>query len=375
MRTELTRFSAQQDLAALFGAPASWHYGAFDANSRASRQRAAKEAGERLKRTNYAFDAASGGGMAFLASQLELPEVELVEPLASVTHDRDIPIKTGGGYVEELSAWASNYSSSANNNFGIQENKNQDIGIVQTDVIKGVWNAYIWAQSMRINYVDLQKMITAKRSGMPMPYSLQELLDTGLRLIWNKALDKITYQGIGSSLGLMNNTAITSVEAPQTGTGSSPLWSNKTTTEILNDINTGIITVQQASGYAQEGIPDTLLLDYEHWGVLNQPMTTGGFNSLLEYILANNVARRQGVEFNILPLPDPWISTAGTGGTSEGLFYRKDPKALYLKIPQPVQKVFTVPSVQATGYETLFMGCIGQVQILRPTTMLYMYGW
>jgi len=173
---------------------------------------------------------------------------------------------------------------------------------------------------------------------------------------------------------LMNNSAITSVQAPLTGSGSSPLWVNKTTTNILNDFNSGIIQVQQNSGYDVEGIPDTALVDYEHWGVLNQPMTTGGFNSLLEYILMNNVARRQGVDFEILPLPDPWISTQGTGGTSEILFYRKAEESLYLKIPQPIQKVFTVPSVQSTGYETLFMGCIGVPQILRPTTLLYMYG-
>ena len=45
---------------------------------------------------SVAKDAASGAGFAFLQSQLELPDVRLIEPLASVTHPRDIPIKTGG---------------------------------------------------------------------------------------------------------------------------------------------------------------------------------------------------------------------------------------------------------------------------------------
>lgn len=324
--------------------------------------------------TGYAFDAASGSGLAFLASQLELPEVKLVEPLASVTHVRDIPIKTGGGYVDELSAWAANYGSAAYNNYGIQANKNLDIGIVQVDVLKGIWPAYIWAQSQRISYVDLQKLINSKRFGMPAPYSLQALLDKGLRLIWNKALDNITYLGIGNQPGLMNNTNVTSVEAPLTGSGSSPLWANKTPTEILNDLNFGILTCQQNSGYDVAGIPNKILMDYEHWSVLNQPMTIGGFNSLLEYFLMNNVARRQGVDIEVVPLPDPWISTQGVGGTSELLFYRQDEDSLYLKIPQPIQKVFTAPSVQQAAYETLFMGCIGCVQWLRTTTALYMYG-
>lgn len=350
-----------------FNSLSRWDYGQ-DSRERVKQiLRAAEE-------TNYAFDAASGSGLAFLASQLELPEVKLVEPLASVTHARDIPIKTGGGYVEELSAWASNYSSSGNNALGLQDNKNLDIPLIQVDVLKGIWNAYIWASTMRVSYIDEQKLINAKRLGIPAPYSLQQLLDSGLRLVWNKALDQVTYLGWGGQPGLMNNSAVTSAQAPSTGTGNSPLWANKTATQILNDINTGILATQEASGYDVAGIADTMLCDFEHWSDLNAPMTTGGFNSILEFVLENNVARRQGIDFEILPLPDPWISTQGVGGTSELLFYRKSEDCLYLKIPQPIKMVFTVPSVQQAAYETLFMGCIGVVQWLRPTTAYYMYG-
>jgi hypothetical protein len=334
----------------------------------------AMDAARYCESLNYAFDAATGAGLAFLASMLELPDVKLVEPLAAVTHARDIPIKTGGGYVEELSAWAANYGSAGNNQYGLMDNKDVDTPLVQADVLKGLWPAFIWRAGMRVAYADLQKLIDSKKNGIPAPYSIQQLLDTGLRLIWNKALDRVTYLGWGGYGGIMNNSAVTSVQAPLTGTGNTATWSTKTSTQILNDFNSGIIQVQQASGYDTEGIPNTALVDYEHWGVLNQPMTTGGFNSLLEYILMNNVARRQGVDFEILPLPDPWISTQGVGGTSEILFYRKTEESLYLKVPQPIQKVFTVPSVQSAAYETLFMGCIGVPQILRPTTMLYMYG-
>ena len=352
------------------GMSMNWNY-----NSRSKQQ--AMDAARYCEQLNYAFDAASGSGLAFLASMLEMPEVKLIEPLAAVTHARDIPIKTGGGYVEELSAWAATYGSGTNAQYGLMENKNVDIGVVQAEILKGLWPAFPWAQAMRVAYIDLQKLIDSKKFGIPAPYSLQELLDKGLRLIWNKALDRVTYLGWGGYGGLMNNTGVTSVQAPLTGTGAgaaAALWANKTTTQILNDFNSGILITQQNSGYAQEGIPTTALVDYEHWGVLNQPMTIGGFNSLLEYILVNNIARRQGVPFEILPLPDPWISTQGVGGTSEILFYRKSEESVYLKIPQPIQKVFTMPTVQGAGYETLFMGCIGVPQIVRPTTFLYMYG-
>lgn len=323
--------------------------------------------------SSFAFDAASGTGLAFLASQLEMPEVKLVEPLASVTHDRDIPIKTGGGYVEYLSAWASNYMSTGNNQYGLQGTENTDVPMVQANVQKGIWPAFNWAATMLLTFLDLQKLITAKRIGMPAPYSLQQLLDNGIRLVWNKALDKVTYTGWAGSPGMINNAAVVATNVA--GSGSGMLWTNKTPVQILEDINTGILTCQENSGYDTEGLPDRLLLNFENWAVLNQPMTTAGWNSVLEYVLENNVARRQGVDFMIAPLPDPWVNGMGVGGTNRMLYYRKDENSLYLRIPQPLQKVMTVPSVKDGGsYETLFSGCIGVPQWIRPTTALYQDG-
>jgi hypothetical protein len=350
-------------------APAGgWSYGK-DADTKAF----AKRAIDRLKSLNYAFDATSGSGLAFLASQLELPNVDLVTPLASVTHARDIPMKSGGGYVEYLSAWSSDYSASGGNELGLQGTNNVDIPMIQTNINKGIWIAYNWQISQRVAFIDLQRLIDSKKLGMPAPFSLQQLLDDGVKLTWNKALDRVVYLGWLNQPGLMNNTAVTSVAAPN-GAQGSPLWSKKSPTEILNDVNSMILYTQENSGYDVEGIADTLLVDFEHWSLLNQPMTIGGFNSLLEYILMNNAAKRQGIDFGILPLADPWISTQGVGGTSEALAYRKSEKSLYIQVPQPIQKVFTVPSVEQAGYLTLFSGCIGTVQWLRPTTAVYYYG-
>jgi hypothetical protein len=241
-------------------------------------------------------------------------------------------------------------------------------------VNKGIWPAFNWSAAFRLSYINLQRLIDSKKYGIPAPYSMQSLLDQGLRLIWNKALDRVTYLGWSGQAGLMNNPAVAIIDAVP-GASTFTTWDTKTTTEILNDINTALLTTQENSGYDVAGLADTILVDYPHWSILNQPMTIGGFNSVLEYILANNVAKRQGVELEILPLPNPWIAGLSTiGGTSRLLAYRKDEEDLYLQIPQPIQKVFTVPSVRAAGYETLFTGCIGVVQWVRSTTAIYLDG-
>ena len=106
---------------------------------------------------SHGFDAASASGMAFLQAQLELPNTKLVEPLASVTHPRDIPIKTGGGYLEYLSAYASDYADSGGNALGLIGTSNTDVSIIQASIAKGVWPAFNWQKAMRISYIDLQK--------------------------------------------------------------------------------------------------------------------------------------------------------------------------------------------------------------------------
>ena len=328
----------------------------------------------RVARSN-GFDSAGSGGFAFLASQLEYPNVELVKPLAAVTHARDIPIKTGGGYVEFTSNWASEYASTGGNQYGLQGTENTDIPMIQTNIKKGIWPANNWQASMSLSYIDMKRLADAKANGIPAPYSLQDLLDGGVKLLWGKALDHVVYIGWNGYPGLVNNPNVTSYQAAATGTGPSPLWSTKTTVEMQADVNQALLYTQENSGYDIEGMADTILVDYEHWSLLNQPMTTGGFNSLLEYILANNVARRQGVELEILPLPDPWISGYGTGGTNMMIAYKKSEKSLRMQIPQPIQKIMTVPSVIMGGsYQSIFSGCIGVVQWLRPTTAVYVYG-
>ena len=320
------------------------------------------------------MDSAGSGGFAFLSSMLEYPNVELVKPLAAVTHARDIPIKTGGGYVEFTSNWAAEYATTGGNQYGLQGTQNTEIPMVQVNIKKGIWPANNWQNSMSVSYIDLKRLADAKSQGIPAPYSLQELLDGGIKLNWGKSLDHVTYLGWLGYPGLINNPNVTSVQAAA-GAGGSPLWSKKTTTEILADVNTALLYTQENSGYDLEGLADTILVDYEHWSILNTPMTTGGFNSLLEYILANNVARRQGVELEILPLPDPWIQAQGYAGTNMMLAYKKSEKSLRLQIPQPVQKIMTVPSVTMGGsYQSIFSACIGVVQWLRPTTAVYVWG-
>src|SRR6267378_2127585 len=54
-------------------------------------------------------DAAIAGGMAFLQAELEKLDPKVREPLTSVTWMRDIPVKSGGGWVDFTSVFSVDY--------------------------------------------------------------------------------------------------------------------------------------------------------------------------------------------------------------------------------------------------------------------------
>jgi len=332
-----------------------------------------------------AFDAAGASGYAFLQSQLELIDTDLVKPLQAVTHPRDITVKVGGGFPEFISAWASNYASSGTKWLGLQGTNNTDIAEVQADIQKAVWKVFNWAAGMTITHLDLQRMEFAKRTGQSPPFSLQELYEESCQIVWNKALDLVTYLGFMGLPGLCNNTAVPEVAAI-TGAAGHLAWSTKTPAEILNDVNYLLNTVMANSGYdAARGMPDTLLVPYTQYALLTLPMTIGsgagigsGFTSTLDYIEKQCIAAHHGRPFKINFLPNDWLSGQGTGspaGTDRAVCYRNDKDNLYLSVPQPVTKGMTVPTTRAGGaYETIYIGCVSQVIFKRTTTMVYLDG-
>jgi hypothetical protein len=332
-----------------------------------------------------AFDAAGASGFAFLQSQLELIDTDLVEPLQAVTHPRDIAVETGGGFPQFLSAWASNYGTTGTQSYGLQGTNNTELPEAQADIQKGIWNTYIWAMGITITWVDLQRMETATRTGQAPPFSLQELYENSVETNWVKALDFVTYAGFLGGAALINNPNAPETVVPAGASGSTT-WAKKTPQEILTDINTGLNQTVENSGYAvQEGMADRLLIPYAQFATLTQPQAIAGVPvamSIIDYVEKNCVAAHHGVAFKINSLPNPWISGQGSGNTSpvgtqgngldRAVFYKNSKKSLLLRVPQVMTKAMTVPTTRAGGaYETAYVGCIGQCIFKRTTTMLY----
>jgi hypothetical protein len=326
-----------------------------------------------------AFDAAGASGMAFLMSQLELIDTDLVRPLQAVTHKRDIAVEVGGGFPEFISAFASNYATTGTRFFGLQGTNNTDVPEAQADIQKGFWRTYIWAMGITITWIDLKRMEFSLRTGQAPPFSLQELYEESVETNWGKALDYVTYNGFLGDAGLVNNTNVFSYTAAATGSGGLTTWTSKTPQQILADVNIALNQTVMNSGYdAQEGMADRMLVPYTQFAYLTQPMAVGSTPlavSTLSYIEKECVAAHHGVPFKINFLPNDWISGKGAAGSDRAVVYKNSKKSLYLKVPNPFQQAMTVPTTRAGGaYETLYVGCVSQIIYKRTQTQVYVDG-
>lgn len=323
------------------------------------------------------FDAASASGFAWLQSQLELINPNPIEPLQASTHARDLPIRTGGGYPDYLSAWATNYASSGGGFYGLQGTNNTEIPEAQIDAQKGIWPTFLWQLGFTVTHLDMMKWKYAESGGQKPPFTWQQLFNNSVETVWQKALDYVAYKGFLNSPGLINTPSVPAVVAASNGTTTT--WAGKTPTQILADVNFAINLCIENSGYStQNGCPDTMLVPYSQWAVLTQPMTVGGVpvaQSTLEYIEKYNVAAANGVKFKIHQLPNDWISGQGIGGLDRSVVYRKKDDCVLLQITQPKEKIMTIPTTDKGGaYQTLYSGCIGAVQFYRSTNALYLDG-
>lgn len=312
-----------------------------------------------------AMDSASiGNGMAYLNGELEKRDTKLNEPLSSVTFARDIPVKTGGGWVETTSNMFVDYATTGGNGNGLIRGQSNNIPVIQANTSKDLFKVFPWSNVLKIPFIDQQKMKGIGRS-------LDSILDNGIRLNYNKSIDLIVYKGVEEEkvYGLVNdpNVLTTTVKA---GASGKTTWKDKTPDEILNDVNTAITDAWTHSEYDNSGIPNHILISPQNYAyIVSQKVSEAGNVSILTYLLENNIAKNQGVDLAIEP--SRWCVGAGTGGTDRMVAYVNDESKVLIDIPVPLMRAMTQPSVENIAYMTAYMANIGQVKFLYYQCVSY----
>ena len=311
---------------------------------------------------------ASGG--AFLVSELEKRDPNIRQPLTSFTYPRDINVNTGGGWVDFTSAMSVGYGVAGGSGDGpVQAGGSNGLPIVTANVEKGVYKAHVFGVALRVMFVDMQKANYVGRS-------LDKLLNDGVRMTYDKHMDQNVYIGFEryGTTGLVNNPdAVETTVAGNGATTPSTKWVDKTKEQILADVNKALTEAWAAAEYDESAVPNHILLPYEQYTyILNTMVTDLATETILDYIMKNNIASKNGG--NLFIGATRWCKGAGTGGTDRMVVYVNHERFVNVDELVPLNRAMTQPNAANFCYDTACAANISEVQVYYPQTLRYYDG-
>lgn len=163
--------------------------------------------------------------------------------------------------------------------------------------------------------------------------------------------------------GLLNQSGTNTYVVPNGGLGS-PLWVNKTSDEILTDLN----AMANAPSNATNGIeyPDTMVLPIAQYDLISQkPRSSTSDTTVKEFFLGNSPYIKEII---------PWwpCKTAGAAGVTRAVTYRKDLEALWYYMPQEFQAM--APQLWKLEYLIPCTCDFGGVHVRLPKSVTYADG-
>ena len=317
---------------------------------------------------NMMLDANSiSGGMAFLVGELEKRDEKLHEPLTSITWPRDMPVRTGGGWVDSVSVFDVSYASGEGSNDGLIGGETNDLPMIQADISKDSYRVFQWGHIVSVPLIDQQRLQKIGRS-------LDDILNKGLHLVHDKMLDRNVYTGISKSgaYGLVNDPLISTVSAA-TKAATGTTWAVATPDEILADVNAVLLATWEASEMDLSGMANHILVPPAQYVLLvERKVGVTGDKSILQFLLENNLGKNQGNDLFIAP--SVWCKAAGTGNTDRLVAYCNNEDRVRFDITVPLQRLLTQASAAHLAYLTPYVTQFSELQWPYRQHAMYMDG-
>jgi len=309
----------------------------------------------------------------FLVGELERLDQTLNEPLVSVTWSRDIQLREDVSNADEVSSFTNSTFASAGGlspggKAWIGKDTNAITGVA-LDIGKTANPLTLWGMEIKFTIPELE---SAMKLGRPIDQQKYE----GMKLKNQMDIDQQVYMGDTdlSFEGLLNNNDVTA-SLVAAGASGSTLWTQKSPSEILADVNTLLTECWQAAAWAV--VPNELRIPPAQYGYIStQLISNAGDKSILRYLEENNIVAQNGRKLNIQPLK--WCIGAGESGTPGTLgtvdrmmCYTNDKK--YVRFP--MTPLARTPVEYRSIYQiTTYWGRLGVVEFVYPETVQYADG-
>jgi len=301
----------------------------------------------------------------FLLHELEKIDEKILEPLTGTDWPRDMPVITGGGLIDSVSAIDVTYASTGQEDDNLILGQANNIPVIQADMSKQVARTFNFAEYMVFSQMESDKLKSVGRDP-------ETFLNKGIRLHCDKIIDRNVYKGFGKvkSTGLCNSAQITRTSV-WPGAGGGTQWYSKTADEILDDINDALTAVWQDNDCASDALPNHILIPPEQFGMLvTRKVSDDSERSILTYVLENNIATRQGKELIISPCK--WCAGIGSGSSDRMVVYMNQVDRICFNLTQPLRRMET--EIADLSYKIPYIAQFSEVRFLYPSTVRYVDG-
>jgi hypothetical protein len=192
------------------------------------------------------------------------------------------------------------------------------------------------------------------------------------RFAYEQFVDQVAFLGDTQKgwEGFINNSGVTRVDAANTGTGPSRLWSAKTADQIITDVNDALTGIYTGSKTVE--MADTILLPPAALVLLSTTRLSNTNENALSYLMKYNVYTLQtGIQLTIRSVLG--LESAGSAGVGRMVAYKKDPRVLKMHIPM-VHRFLPVWQTGPLVFDIPGIFRLGPVEIRRPGAVRYVDG-
>ena len=300
---------------------------------------------------------------AFLSTTLAKLHQKTYTPKVFFTYAKDIPIDTGGGFVDYVEYFTVDWAGIMNDTRNIFGNNGNLIPRINASMTQNRVPVYTYEIAYDLRFVELEKLKKAALSK-----SIEQIYQDGIRAGWDYFCQRVAYLGVANSQGLFNaaNVLVGTIDNSATsGQG----FEGLTDAEVVGFFNGVFMRYLIESNMNIALLPDTFLVPSFVSSDLVNRMSALYTNTLMDFLKEHNLGKAQaGKAFEITIEARPDLDDLGTAGKGRIVAYRKDKDFVRLDMPYPCQHFITLPNIDKMAYTTAFVGQVSVIQMPYNTS-------
>ena len=295
---------------------------------------------------------------AFLSTTLAKVHTKTYTPKVWFTYAKDIPVDTGGGFVDYVEFFTVDWAGIMNDTRNIFGNNGNLIPRINASMTQNRVPVYTYEIAYDLRFVELEKM-----KQLTLAKSIEQIYKDGILAGRDYFCQRVAYLGVADSQGLFNaNNVLTGTIDNSSTSGQG--FEGLTDAEVVGFFNGVFMRYLIESNMNISLLPDTFLVPSFVSSNLVSRMSALYTNTLLDFLKEHNLGKAQaGKAFEITIEARPDLDNLGVAQKGRIVAYRKDKDFVRLDMPYPVQHFITLPNIDKMAYTTAFVGQVSVIQM------------